>query len=228
VKQITKCKDPYKKVKNQSNITAKRLYPFLKDAIDTADDPLFLALTFAIMGNVIDFGSVNRFEITDMMNASLQTEGIQKVYPRFQKALEDAETILYILDNTGEIYFDKALLEEFTKSHKTITCVVKEHPILNDATRTDAKIAGLDRIAHIISSDTGQNHSAPGTILPYVSEDFLHYFTSADLVIAKGQGNYESLNDVKREIFFMLVAKCPLVARDIGGKVGDLILKVKK
>jgi len=228
VKKITNCKDPYKKVKDQSNAMAEKLYPRLKELVRKADDPLLTAVKLTIVGNVIDFGSINRFDVNDMIGGSLKREFIDNSYPRFKEALDDAKTVLYLADNAGEIFFDKLLLEEFAKRQKKVTCVVKANPIINDAIIKDAKTAGIDKFAKIISGDAGQADSTPGILLKFASKEFLEHFNSADMVIAKGQGNYESLSNVKRKIFFMLVVKCPLVAHNIGNDVGKLILKVKE
>ena len=228
VRKITKCPDPYEKVKDQSNIMAEKLYPHLKDMIRASNDPLLTAIRLAIVGNAIDFGSVMRFNVNKMINDSLKLRNIETSYPRFKKVLDSAKTILYLADNAGEIFFDKLLLEELEKRNKEITYAVKANPILNDATITDAEKAGIDSLAKVISADAGQNESSPGILLKTVSKEFLEHFNHDDLVIAKGQGNYESLNEVKREIFFLLVVKCPLVAQDMEAKVGDLMFRVKK
>jgi hypothetical protein len=110
---------------------------------------------------------------------------------------------------------------------KKITYVVKSNPIINDALIVDANFAGIDEIATVIEGDSGQKLSSPGMILSNASKNFLEIFKSSDMVLSKGQGNYEGLSDVDREVFFMLVVKCPLVAKDIGSEVSKLILKVK-
>jgi len=228
VRRITKCDDPYKTVKDQSNIMAEKLYPQLKEMIHTSNDSLLTAIKFAIVGNAIDFGSVMRFNVETMINDSLKKKIVNTAYPRFKKVLTGSKNILYLADNAGEIFFDKLLLEELVTRNKEITYAVKANPILNDATFTDAKKAGIDSLAKVISADADQNESSPGILLKTVSKEFLEHFNQDDLVIAKGQGNYESLNEVKREIFFLLLVKCPLVAQDMDAKVGDLIFRVQK
>jgi len=228
IRRITKCDDPYKIVKDQSNIMAEKLYPQLKEMIHTSNDSLLTAIKFAIVGNAIDFGSVMRFNVETMINDSLKKKIVNTAYPRFKKVLTESKNILYLADNAGEIFFDKLLLEELVTRNKEITYAVKANPILNDATFTDAKKAGIDSLAKVISADADQNESSPGILLKTVSKEFLEHFNQDDLVIAKGQGNYESLNEVKREIFFLLLVKCPLVAQDMDAKVGDLIFRVQK
>jgi len=227
IRNITRSKDPYKKVKDQSNEMAKNQYPHLKKLVSEADDPLLMAVKLAIVGNVIDFGTSNRFNVEDMIDKAVKKDFEDKAYPQFKESLRNSETILYLADNTGEIFFDKLLLEELVKRDKKVTYVVKANPIINDATMEDAYLAGIDNVATVINGDAGQKQSAPGMVSSYASKEFLDMFESLDMVISKGQGNYEGLSNVDRDVFFMLVVKCPLVARDIGGKMARLILKVK-
>jgi len=228
IRNITNSKDPYKFVKDNSNKMAKEMYPGLKKIVEESDDQILMAIKLAIVGNVIDFGTTNRFDIKDMINNVLKKDFDNESYPHFINSLNNSKNILYLADNTGEIFFDKLLINELVKQGKKVTYVVRANPIINDATISDAKFAGIDKIAQVIEGDIGQKKSAPGIVLDFVSEVFLKNYKSADMVISKGQGNYEGLSDTNREVFFMLVVKCPLVARDIDSEVGKLILKVKK
>ncbi len=228
IRRITKSKDPYAGVKTQANETAEKLYPSLRKLVDESSDPLYMAVKLAIVGNVIDFGTMNRFNVEDMIKTSLSRELNKEDYSVFVSKLNEAKSILYVADNCGEIFFDKLLLEEFIKLGKKITYVVRANPIINDVTMVDAEYAGIHKLAEVIAGDAGNDRSAPGMPLHYVSKVFLDKIYSYDMVIAKGQGNYESLSEVDREIFFLLVVKCPLVARDIGVEVGKLVLKVKR
>ncbi len=227
IKKITKSEDPYRKVKNQSNEMAEKEYPHLKKLVAESDDPLLMAIKLSIVGNVIDFGTTNRFNVDDMIANAVKLEFDESSYPQFKKTLEQSGTILFLADNTGEIFFDKLLLEELVAREKQITYVVKANPIINDATVEDAYTAGIDKLARIIDGDSGQKQSAPGMVLSYASKEFLEIFESSDMIISKGQGNYEGLSDVDRDVFFMLVAKCPLVAQDINSEVGKIILRGK-
>ena len=228
IKKITKSKDPYKKAKDQSNQKAKNLYPHLKQLVNDADDSLLMAVKLAIVGNVIDFGTTNRFNLEDMIDTAVKKQFVDDAYPQFKKTLEKGKNILYLADNSGEIFFDKLLIEELVKREKDITYVVKANPIINDILVEDATFAGIDKVATIIEGDAGQKRSAPGMVLSYVSKEFLEMLRTADMVISKGQGNYESLSDIDREVFFLLMVKCPLVARDMDAEMAQLVLKVKK
>jgi hypothetical protein len=104
---------------------------------------------------------------------------------------------------------------------KPVTYAVRERPIINDATKDDALASGLDEVAEIITSGC----DAPGTLLDRCSQPFLDYFQTADVIISKGQGNYETLSNEKRFIVFLLKAKCPVIAKDLGVKTGDIVVK---
>jgi uncharacterized protein with ATP-grasp and redox domains len=129
--------------------------------------------------------------------------------------------ILYIADNAGEIVFDRILVEEIQDFENRVVFVVKGGPILNDATMMDAREAGLTDIVRVI--DNGCD--APGTILELCNDAFIEELNRADLIISKGQGNYETLSDIPRNVFFLLKAKCPVIAGDLSVHVGDLILQ---
>jgi len=228
IRSLTQSEDPYKTIKDASNTKVKNQYAHLKKRVEQAEDPLRTAVQLAIIGNVIDFGTTTRFNVDEYLKDITTKPLDDAAYQQFQKSLDKAHTILYLADNTGEIFFDKILIEELVKQGKQVTYVVRAHPIINDATREDAEFAGIDTIATIIEGDEKQEYSAPGMVLPAASQHFMKLFSSSDMVISKGQGNYEGLSDVERDVTFLLVVKCPLVARDIQSKVGTLLLKVKQ
>lgn len=138
-------------------------------------------------------------------------------YPKFSSMLENAKTVLYIAGNAGETVFERLLIETIPKP---VTYVVREKPIINDALREDALEAGLGHVADILSSGS----PAPGTILSFCSEEFLKAYRGTDMTISKGQGNYEGLSEEARPVFFLLKAKCGVIAQDIGVPQGSLVL----
>ena len=221
IRSIVGSDDPYYKVKKQFNSLALKLYHDLRNQIISSKDPLETAIRLAIAGNIIDFGvksSLSELEVrntvNDSLTANLDPEQIQK----FKDAVSQAEEILYLADNAGEIVFDHLLIEQLPIDK--ITVVVKGSPVINDATIEDANVVGLDRIVEVI--DNGSD--GPGTILQTCSQVFLDRFEKADLIIAKGQGNYETLSGIDKNIFFLLKVKCPVIAKDIGYSVGEMIL----
>ena len=221
VRNLVGSEDPYHSVKKQFNSLALKLYPDLRKQIISSNDPFETAVRLAIAGNIIDFGiksSLSELEVTktisDSLSGDLESEQVQN----FKNAVMEAEEILYLADNAGEIVFDHLLIEQLPI--EKITVVVKGSPVINDATIEDANVVGLSRIVEVI--DNGSD--GPGTILETCSQNFLDRFEKADLVIAKGQGNYETLSGIDKNIFFLLKAKCSVLAEDIGCEIGDMIL----
>ena len=216
--------DPYREVKQHSNGLAMDLYPTLKQRVRTSADPFATAVRMAIAGNVIDFGCRSRLDdhevyqaIEDAMDP--HTPGLNNgAIDELRRAVEQAKDILYLADNAGEIVFDRLLIEEMPTTR--ITLVTRGSPVINDATRADAEAAGLSDLATVM--DNGSD--APGTILESCSSVFQAHFATSDLVIAKGQGNYETLNSENARIFFLLKVKCPVIARDIGWDVGQSLV----
>jgi len=213
--------DPYYKVKKQFNSMALKLYPDLRKQIISSNDPFETAVRIAIAGNIIDFGaksSLTELEVKETISDSLSGCLDLEQVKNFKNAVMEAEEILYLTDNAGEIVFDHLLIEQLPINK--ITVVVKGSPVINDATIEDANVIGLSRIVEVI--DNGSD--GPGTILDTCSRNFLDRFEKADLIIAKGQGNYETLSGVNKNIFFLLKAKCPVIAEDVGSSVGEMIL----
>lgn len=222
--------DPYLYIKEQSNKLASSVYDRLLALLDKSSDRLLTAVELAIAGNVIDYGAKNSLNVAEELEKILTGEFLlpkTKVshffqYEAFTTALAKTKTILYLADNAGEILFDRLLMEEIKKLDpaKEIIVAVKDKPAINDALLQDAIDCGVDKVAEIISSGS----DAPGTLLDLCFEPFLKVFHEADMVISKGQGNYESLSGVQRPMFYLLLAKCPVIAEHIGCRVGDVIL----
>lgn len=221
IRKLTGVQDPYRRIKDRFNRLALQMYPELKNHVATSADPLETAVRLAIAGNIIDFGVNSDLEeshIEIIIAESLTAPLDMGVLEDFKQAAAQAENILYLGDNAGEIVFDRLLIELL--GCKRITLVVKAGPIINDATIEDAIDTGLSDVVKVI--DNGSD--APGTILRSCSESFRRRFNEADLIIAKGQGNYETLNNADKEIFFILRAKCPVIARHLGCEIGSLVL----
>jgi uncharacterized protein with ATP-grasp and redox domains len=217
-REITGVADPYEEIKGNNIREALSLYPELKEIVNGSTDRLLTAVRIAIAGNVIDLGINENFNIEKDVKQVLSQDFAILDYHDFKYHLKKADSILYLGDNAGESVFDKILIEELGKS---VTYVVREKPIINDVTRQDALDSGLGEVAEIVSSGS----TAPGTILSLCNEDFLQRFNKADLIISKGQGNYEGLSNVSRPIFFLLKAKCHVIANDLKVKEGDIVFK---
>jgi len=231
LRKHTGIEDPYKEIKEKSNLIAMGFYERFNEKIKKSDDKLLKAIEIAIAGNIIDYGVKNTLdvdkEIRKMLNS--QDETIKRTncelfeYEKFKDELHKSKVIVYLGDNAGETVFDRILIEEIKllDNSKKIYYVVKERPIINDALREDAIACGIDSSAEIISSGS----DAPGTILRICNKAFIDIYNKADMVISKGQGNFEALSCPGRAIFYLFMAKCPIIAEEIGCNVGDIILK---
>lgn len=223
-KKITDINDPYKRLKEQYNEIAKEIYDRIIDEkwLDKAEDSFDMACRLAIAGNIIDFSvglNLGPSDIVKSVEDSMKHDIFGVGSAALKKAVKESENILYIADNAGEIIFDKFLLENLPR-HK-VTYVVKGGPIVNDATMEDAISTGVTNLVKVI--DNG--HSAQGTILKDCSSSFKEAFSKADLIISKGQANFETLNGIRdKNIFYLLRAKCSSVAFAIGCKQMDYVL----
>jgi hypothetical protein len=218
--------DPYRPVKQRFNRIALGKLEKLTATVSESARPFETAVRLAIAGNIIDFG-VASWEadcpLWEAVRQSLDLPLTVNHLSRLREAIDKANDILYLLDNAGEIVFDRLLLRQLPRDR--VTGVVKGEPIINDATRRDAHEAGLDSLIGLISNGS----DAPGTILSTCSADFRRRFDEADLVVAKGQANYETLSNIaKQNLFFLLKVKCKVVARDLGCEPGSLIVKEQR
>jgi damage-control phosphatase, subfamily I len=210
--------DPYREVKQQSTRQALSYYDFLKAQVLAARDPLAMAIKVAAAGNMIDFASNPDYDLQrDLVPALQEPFGIFD-YQTFRSHLDQAEEVLMIGDNAGETVFDRVLIETLDKP---VVYAVRGEPIINDAVLRDAQEAGLHEVASLVSSGTG----CPGAVLPTCTPEFRELFDQAEMVISKGQGNYEALSDQTRSIFFVLKVKCELAADHVGSPLGSLVLK---
>ena len=213
--------DPYEEIKEINLQRALKFIPYLKNYIDGSDDKLREAVRVAILGNVIDLGANPDFNLDDEINRISSNNIVLDDYLVFKEKVLKADYILYIGDNAEEALFDKLLIEQLQP--KKIIFAVRDNPILNDITLVLAKRIGLDLYSEIISSGS----KIAGTNLKETTKTFNEIFTSASIVIAKGQGNYETLENCGREIFFMFKVKCETVAKYTGYKIGTSVLLLR-
>lgn len=217
--------DPYRENKRRFNKFCMHLLPNLKQQVANSKDPFEAGIRMAIAGNIIDIAfNVNISEedvlktIEECMSADLYTkDSIEMLKEKIKKT----KSILILGDNAGEIVFDQLLIEQMPQG--TVTYAVKSKPILNDATMEDAIETGLTEIAEVIENGSDM----PGTVLEKCLPEFVKRFNDADVVIAKGQANYETLSEVRKQVFFILKVKCPIIARDIGYKTGSCVVYKK-
>ncbi len=220
VRPLLTDEDPWETAKAEFNRMALNALPEARRRVRESRDPFRAALSLAAAGNVIDFGISRQLttreaeqEIKHCLEVPLEGD-----VAGFRRAVERAANLLYIADNAGEIAFDKLVLEYLPRER--VTMAVRGKPVLNDATMEDAEAVGIQDLVTVI--DTGSD--APGILLDDCSSEFREAFECADLVLAKGQGNLESLIGGPREVFFLLKVKCDIVARQLDCRSGDLVL----
>jgi uncharacterized protein with ATP-grasp and redox domains len=225
VREVTGNPDPYRDIKKIHNEEMLGMEADLVTLINESSLPLVDALKLAGTGNLIDMGPERRWSTIGEIFEDFTQQGTSYFdYSSFEKYLGNSGTLLYIGDNAGEIVLDKILISFLIgNTDLDITYAVRGKPVINDATAEDARFIGMTDIVPVI--DTGADF--PGVVLKSCSVEFLDRYYGADMILAKGQGNYESLSDEPQNIFFLLQAKCPLIARKIGCNVGDMVLRAQ-
>ncbi len=221
VRELTGNTDPYAECKSKFNHAVLELLPELRQEIASSPDPLSTAVRLAIAGNAIDMGAYSGLDNNNLrpILTRAMASPVVGVLESLRKAIRHANTILYLADNAGEIVLDRLLIEQLRPER--VTVVVRGQPVLNDATLVDVTAAGLNDMVEVI--DNGSD--APGTLLSDGATDMRQRLAHADVVLAKGQGNYETLSDETRpNLFFLLMAKCPVIAGHIGCERNNLIV----
>lgn len=201
----------YGAIKKQYNDLVLAMEDSLRHEINSAEEPLAKAMMMSRAGNYIDFGamnSVDRDEFLSLFSNTEMREDDRKTYVSFLRECTDAKTFLLICDNCGEIVLDKLMLEQLKLRfpHLTVRAMVRGDNVLNDATAEDAKYVGLDTEAEIISN----GEAVAGTIYEMLPDEAKNVLDNSDVILAKGQGNYESLSGQGRHIFYEFLCKCEL------------------
>ena len=201
----------YTQVKKTYNDLVLGMEEDLRAEIKNAADPIAKALVMARIGNYIDFGAMNHVDTETFLGLFRDTElreDEKKTYESFLQACARAESFLLLCDNCGEIVLDKLLIEQLSLRFPQLKfyAMVRGGSILNDVTEEDAKYVGLDQAAEIVSN------GAPvgGTIYSLLPEEARSVLDGADVILSKGQGNYESLSGRGYHVFYALLCKCDL------------------
>jgi len=225
VKKISGSEDPFKELKSLSNKRALAILNHLMvdEILNCSEDRLKTALKISAIGNILDFAILSEEEAFNRIKELLKKDFEVDHYESFKKDLKKTKKVLILGDNAGEIVFDKILVKELINLGIEVVYVVKGGPILNDATYEDAIDVSLTSLCKVITN----GNDRVGTVLKYASEEFLKEWNNTDVVISKGQANFESLSDIKdKKIYFLLTAKCNPIVKETGAKkVGDLIFK---
>ena len=222
--------NPYKEIKIMYNKLLYNLYNDFEETVNKSKDKIDTALKLAVIGNLIDFGARHEFSKEEVLESTKNVESLTfKIDDRksFRKQLKTAKRLLYIGDNCGEIVLDRLFIQTIKKEHPDLEIYfgVREAPVLNDVTEEDAYQVKMQEVAKIIKSGVAY----PGTVLSASSKEFADVFNNSDIVIAKGQGNFESLSDIKRKgLFLILIVKCSYIAEVANTEVMDYIIKENK
>ncbi|MEE1336591.1 damage-control phosphatase ARMT1 family protein [Methanobrevibacter sp.] len=223
IKEKTGCRDPYRKEKIEGNEIALKYLPDVKKILDE-DNSLENYVKIAIIGNILDFGAFTLDDdIESVIKTALEKDLAVKDIEEFENSLKNHDEVLYLVDNTGEIVFDKLLLAKIKEYGLDITIAVKSEPILNDACMEEALDAGLNEYGELVEIGCG----TVGYVDSEISDEFREIFESHDFVISKGMGNYEGLTEIDlsdKDIYFLLCAKCNTISRDIGVNLHDMLL----
>ncbi len=224
IAEILETDDIYRDFKREATEHAKAFIPYVEAMIEESDDQFHAALKASVAGNVIDLAATKQFDLKEEVAKVFETPFAIDDSSALRQLLETAKKVLIIGDNAGEHLFDKVLMKQLLRLFPKIELgyVVRGEPIINDITVLEAKEAGIDEVATII--DSGVN--TPGLDLSRASDTMKRAYERADVIIAKGMGNYESLNDRStRPTFFLLKVKCNVVANSLGRNVGDIVCK---
>ncbi|MDD5159276.1 MAG: ARMT1-like domain-containing protein [Sulfuricurvum sp.] len=217
--------DLYAEQKAHASAQAQAYLPFLRETIECSNDPFMATLKTAVVGNVIDLAAEVSFDLHDAIASVFTTPFEYDDTQVLQKTLSRAKTVLYIGDNAGEHLFDALAIQSLQKLFPAIafTYMVRGNPIINDVTMKEAQEGGLDKICSLFNSGV----PTPGFVYELASIEAQALFDTADLIIAKGMGNYECMTPQKRNnICFLLKVKCSVVSASLGKKIGDIVCKL--
>lgn len=238
--RLTGNNDPYKEIKDRDNKKAMKKFSVFKQLVEKSRYPLLVATKIAIAGNIMDFAANSHYDIEKSIESSLKNDFAIDDYNKFKADLVKAKSIIYLADNSGEIVLDKLLLETIRKINNCkIHLFVKGKPIVNDATEADLKFINISQIPNLQVCQISTGFPNTGflkvleskipdrlkSLISKESREFSDILKDSLLIISKGQGNYESLSEIDANIYFLLIAKCPVIARDLGVKKGDFVCK---
>ena len=210
--------DPYRREKRKFNQRLLSMYDDLAATVAHSEEPLRTAVKLAVAGNAIDLGIGHRFDLeADLAGAADLTFAVDD-FALFASEVAGARRMLYVADNAGEIVLDKLLIK--TMEAPEVTVAVRQVPLINDATVADAREIGMDEVATIITNGYDGIGAPPGRVGP----EFRSAWEAADVVVSKGQANFETLDDAGGNVFFLLKAKCEYVADELGVSCGEPVL----
>ena len=222
ISEVLGIEDLYGEYKKEATLHAARLLSAVKKRVLESEDRLHAALKASVAGNVIDLAATHTFDLEEEVAKVFETPFAIDDTKRLKIDLDGASSLLVIGDNAGEHLFDKLMMEQIHSIYPGVEIfyAVRGKPIINDITKKEAQEAQIGEVAAIVDSGV----DTPGFDLTRISDEARKIYESVDLVISKGMGNYESLNDVsKKDIYFLMKVKCSVVASSLGREIGDII-----
>ncbi|MGM0640227.1 MAG: damage-control phosphatase ARMT1 family protein [Thermotogota bacterium] len=220
-------KDFFENEKTNANQMFLEMYEDLVDFCFSTEDPVRTAFKLSAFSNLLDFGIKNYFgELEwEIENLTKSRDFAIDDYNKFEEKIEKANKLLFIHDNAGEIVLDKILIKVLKNKYPNLVIhsAVRSRPIINDATMKDIVEVNMKEVS--IPLESGSIY--PGTILEKTNVDFKNIFESSDIVISKGQGNYEGMDDDYNKVFFILTTKCKSIAKNLNVEIGELVFKLK-
>ncbi len=229
IKRHTNNPDPYKETRNYYNTLFMKMLPEFERKIEQAENSFMLAIRYAIVGNIIDFNPIHNTLLENIYDCFEKMEQLELAINdshALMKDISNAGTLLYLGDNCGEICMDKILLKKIKEQNPNVKLFfgVRGKPVVNDSISEDAYSVGIDEYAEVVDNGDG----SLGTVLNRTSPAFKEVYNNADIVIAKGQANYECLSEENKNIYFLLMTKCEVIAKDIGVEEKKMICMKNK
>jgi uncharacterized protein with ATP-grasp and redox domains len=223
VKEVAGTEDPFLHQKRMANRKALEILPAIESGLHSSEDKLAYALKVSAAGNYIDFAIRDNLSLEEDLLRLLSSDFAIWDYEILREKLKSSKSVFIVGDNAGEIALDKLLVKVMKDMGLEVYYGVKGKPILNDATYEDAVEVSMTELCKVV--DNGSDKV--GTWLEDCSKEFLDLFYSSDILISKGQANFETLSHSDRDVFFLLVAKCEPIAEETGGMKGRFVLKFK-
>ncbi|MDW8021949.1 MAG: ARMT1-like domain-containing protein [Nitrososphaerota archaeon] len=224
VSEVTGVRDPYSVVKKWSNKRAMELYPEMKKLVSCSENSLEMAVKLAALGNSIDFGYYSEVDLESILSKIGNMNFALLDLDEFERQVVDAEKLIYFVDNAGEIVFDKVLIETMIdlrrRLFRRVTIVPKEEPLLNDATVVDVEEIMLNKLPNVVVKPIRRERKTDPNLR---IEGFRDWIRDHDLAVFKGQVNFEFFLD-EPDAFFILIAKCPIIADTLGVPQGSPVL----
>jgi len=221
IEEVTGNSDPYRDFKKRSNQIGEKLFPIMSELVEKSPDPLWAACKAAVIGNLMDAIAGTSAEFPEVTDSFFEKPFAVDYYNEFRSLLQKAHKMVYLADNAGEVFFDRILIQ---KVNIPTDYFVKGFPFMNDAQYEDAVLAMIDQVATVKTIPLLKPVAADQQYLLALYVEFLDATRQADLVVIKGQANYELFMPLIKGVFYLFVHKCPVIARMEGASIGDAVL----